>query len=121
MARPKKEETDKRPPPLSFRLTKDDYAAYLAKVKASGMSKSKFFRDCVLNNRTHVIARKQSSTEKGQLLYLFNKASNNINQLAYRANSDHVAGRISERTYAAILAELEELSHLMKATLKNVD
>lgn len=107
--------------PVSFRLTEADHAAYQEKVETSGMKSSEFFRDCVLGNKTQVIARPKASVEKDQLIYLFNKASNNMNQLAHKANAAHLAGSASEATYAGILAELQSLADLMKATIKNVD
>ena len=106
---------------MSFRLTEADYAAYLAKVGASGMKPSEFFRDAVLTNRTRVVAREKASQDKARLLYLYNKTSNNVNQLAHRANSDYLAGTISEATYARILGELHTLTHLLKATINHVD
>lgn len=107
--------------PVSFRLTAADHAAYLEKVEASGMKSSEFFRDCVLGNKTQVIARPKSSAEKDRIIYLFNKASNNMNQLAHKANAAHLAGSVSEDTYKGILAELQTLAHFMKATIKNAD
>jgi len=107
--------------PVSFRLTAADHAAYLAKVEASGLKPSEFFRECVLQNRTQIVARAKASPERGRLLYLFNKASNNINQLAHRANSDHLAGVITAETYTRILADLHGLAHYMKAALKDAD
>ena len=104
---------------VSFRLTAADHAAYLAKVEASGLKPSEFFRECVLQNRTQIVARPKASPERGRLLYLFNKASNNINQLAHRANADHLAGVISEDTYTRILADLHGLAHYMKAAIKD--
>ena len=72
---------------VSFRLTLPDHAAYLAKASAAGVKPSKFFRDAVLTNRTQVVARVQPSSDKRRLIYLFNKASNNLNQLAHTANA----------------------------------
>lgn len=107
--------------PVSFRLTAADHAAYLAKVKASRLNKSEFFRDCVLTNRTQVLARPRASVDKQRLTYLFNKTSNNINQLAYRANADHLEGKADHATYQAILKQLDAITAYMKATLDHVD
>jgi Bacterial mobilisation protein (MobC) len=106
---------------VSFRLTDADHQAYLEKVEASGLKPSTFFRDCVLTNRTQIIARPKSSLEKSRLLYLFNKASNNINQLAHRANSEHKGGGLSDGTYREILDALDDLSRDMKDILRRVD
>lgn len=106
---------------VSLRLADDDHAAYMAKVKASGMGRSAFFRECVLGNKTQVVARPKPSVDKTRLVYLVNKASNNINQLAHRANVDHLAGVVSESTYARILRELQTLAQFMKAAIRNAD
>lgn len=106
---------------IAFRITPADYDAYRAKFEASGLSQSAFFREAVLANRTQVIARPKTSADKRQLLYLFNKASNNINQIAHRANADHQAGKIGESTYRQILAELQTLSAFMKGSIDGTD
>ena len=121
MARPKKDQADKLTRAVSFRLSDADHAAYLAKVEASGLKPSEFFRECVLQNRTQIVARPKASPERGRLVYLMNKASNNINQLAHRANADHLAGVVSEATYTRILAELERLARYMKSAVKDAD
>lgn len=107
--------------PVSFRLTAADHAAYLEKVEASGMKLSDFFRDCVLGNKTQVIARPKSSADKERIIYLFNKASNNMNQLAHKANAAHLAGNVSEATYIGILSVLQIIAQLMNVTIKDAD
>ncbi len=105
----------------SFRLTAADHAAYREKFEASGLTQSEFFRECVLTNRTQVVARSRASLDKQRLLYLFNKTSNNINQLAHRANGDHLEGKTNEATYRAILTQLDAIAAYMKASLDHVD
>ncbi len=106
---------------VAFRLTEADHAAYKKKFGASGLTQSEFFRRHVLNNTTTVIAKPKASEDHRQLLYLANKTSNNINQLAHRVNADHLAGLISERVYVDILAQLQHLSRVMKAAADHVD
>ncbi len=100
---------------VAFRLSAADYAAYKGKVEASGLSPSEFFRDCVLTNRTQIVARPVMTDERRQALFLLSKASNNINQLAHRANADNAAGVINDRTYGEILQSLNGLSAYLKA------
>lgn len=106
---------------VTVRLPVADHAAYMAKVQESGQTQSEFFRDCVLKNRTQVMARPARSLEAKQVLFVVNKAGNNLNQLAHRANSDHSVGKISEATYADILYQLERISRYLKATMRHVD
>lgn len=107
--------------PVAFRLTEADHAAYLAKVQASGLKPSEFFRDAVLTNKTQVVARVQPSDDKRRLIYLFNKASNNLNQLAHTANAAELAGTVTPATYAGILAELQTLADVMLEAIRNAD
>ncbi|MFM0381590.1 plasmid mobilization relaxosome protein MobC [Paraburkholderia strydomiana] len=100
---------------VAFRLTATDYAAYKQKVSASGLSPSEFFRDCVLTNRTQIVARPVMDDERRQALFLLSKASNNINQIAHRANADHATGIIDGRTYRDMLDSLNSLSGYLKA------
>lgn len=56
--------------------------------------------------------------ELRKLQYLYNKTSNNMNQLAHRANSDYLAGKLSESTYSSILAELSEIRRALLSGLE---
>jgi len=107
--------------PIAFRLSEADRAAYLEKVARSGLTQSEFFRQAVLTNRTQVIARPVSSADRRRLLYIFNKTSNNLNQIAYRANSEHVRGQLSEATYEELLTQLQMISRYLKCSLDKVD
>ena len=121
MTNKSKGEGEKLTRPVSFRLTAADHAAYLAKVEASGLKPSEFFRECVLQNRTQVVARVPVSSDKRRLLYLFNKTSNNMNQLAHAANAAELAGTATPATYAGILAELQAIADAMREAVENAD
>ncbi|WP_454862587.1 plasmid mobilization protein [Paraburkholderia fungorum] len=107
--------------PIAFRLSDADRAAYLAKVEQSGMTQSEFFRQAVLTNRTQVIARPVASADRKRLLYIFNKTSNNLNQIAHRANSEHVRGKLSEATYEQLLTQLQLIGQYLRSTINQVD
>jgi hypothetical protein len=105
---------------LNFRIDKESFDAFEDKVKAFGGSRSVFFRDMVLNNKTQVIERKKTTDNTKQALYLLNKSSNNINQLARAANIANQTGKISDNIYSSFLAELENQSQLLRALLDHV-
>ena len=127
---------------VGFRLSAEDHAIYLAKVAASGKNPSVYFRDCVLSNATQLVldgnalstgemerrsraaamllTRKRPAIKNEtmqQLLYVFNKAGNNINQIARRANADHLQGKLSEESYIDILCHLQQIQMFMRAAL----
>lgn len=112
---------DKLSRPVAFRLTDKDHSEWIQKVEQSGLKPSEFFRECVLKNKTQIIAKPRASRDRRRLLYLFNSSSNNINQLARAANGARLSGRISESLYSGILAELQALSDSMKDGLESVD
>lgn len=103
---------------VSFRLPPGELATWQAKVEASGLTASEFFREAVVANRTQVVARARPSADQRRLLYEANKAGNNLNQLAHRANAAHLAGQVSEATYALIVAELDAIRRAMLAALE---
>lgn len=113
MARPRKLESEKLNNTVAFRLLDDEFARYEKKVRNSGLSQSEFFREHVLNNTTQVIARPAASADSKRAVFLLQKASNNLNQLAHRANAAHRANKISESTFATIIDQLRQLNQFM--------
>ena len=113
MARPSKSDDEKLNRTVAFRLTDGDFLGYKKKFSASGLKQSEFFREHVLSNTTQVVARPVASADARRAVYLLQKASNNINQLAHRANSEHLAGVLSEATFLAIVNQLQQLNQFM--------
>ena len=99
--------------------TRQDHQTIIS--NQSPIKPSEFFRECVLQNRTQIVARPKASGDTRRLLYLFNKASNNLNQLAHTANAAELAGTVTPATYAGILAELQMLADLMKKVIHDAD
>ena len=121
MARPKKDRGSKLERAVCVRLTEEDYASWRDKVAKSGLSTSEFFRQAIIRNRTSVTALRQPSAEKRSLIYLYSKASNNLNQLAHRANRDHLRGLLDAETYHAILIVLLQISEYLKQGIADAD
>lgn len=107
--------------PFSFRTGATVGAALLAKIEQSGLSKAEFFRDVALNNKTVVVARPNASLDKKRMQFLFNKTSNNMNQIAHVLNSANTSGRLSESLCKDSLRALEEIAKYLKVALNHVD
>ncbi|QBR04246.1 plasmid mobilization protein [Paraburkholderia pallida] len=107
--------------PVSTRLTDEQWRIFNEKVERSGMSPSEFLRDCILTNRTQIVARPPATVERQRIMYVINRTGNNLNQLAHVANSARVSGRLSESTFVALVDELELITQLLKAHLHRVD
>lgn len=106
---------------ISFRIPVSKEPAFEAKWKSSGMERSEFLVRCVLENKTQVLARQKASVDKERMLFLFAKASNNLNQIAHKANEAHALKKVDEALYRAVLGQLASLSSLLKTGLENVD
>jgi hypothetical protein len=120
MARPKKSE-EGLTEPFMFRLSKSEANVLRSKVAQSNMKPAEFLRDCVLTNRTTVIARPQATFEKTRMQFLFNKTSNNMNQIAHVLNSANVARKLSDAHYKEALANLANISKYLRSALHYVD
>lgn len=106
---------------LNFRIDEETFNTFEKKVDASGLTKSEFFRDMVLTNRTQVIERKKKTDNTQRALYLINKSSNNINQLAKAANIANIKGNVSDNFYINLLESLETHNQLLRSLLNHVD
>lgn len=120
MARPKKNE-EGLTEPFSFRLTKTEAQPLRAKIAQAGVNPAEFLRDYVLKNRTTVVARPKASLEKTRMQYVFNKAGNNLNQLAHVLNRANLSGKMTDSACKQALATLERISQYMRAALNHVD
>lgn len=103
--------------PIAIRLSASDRAVYDAKVAASGMNQAEFFRDVVLKNKTRITALPVMDNDKRKLLRYFQSTSNNMNQLAKRANLENKKGSLSDETYVEVLKSLRQIELMLKQVL----
>jgi MobC-like protein len=106
--------------PVAFRLPRAEREAFLEKVRESGLTQAAFFRECVLTNKTRVVARQAPNIDLKRVTFVVNKAGNNLNQIAHVLNAARLDNSASENTYLAALDTLESIELLLKAHLHNV-
>ncbi|EBY5505858.1 TPA: ribbon-helix-helix domain-containing protein, partial [Escherichia coli] len=63
--------------------------------------------------------KKQKDPDYSKLIFYYNKASNNINQVAKKINSAFAANIISENTMLSGIAVLQNIERLLEAGLDN--
>ena len=89
---------------ISLRLTDEEYQSFHEYFTSLEVSRSEFFRMVILNRLDDNPTLKQKRpVEYRELLRLFNKSSNNINQIAKKINTEYRNGFISESTYLRYL------------------
>ena len=116
MARVKKEHKKDKEQTVTFafRLPISVANWWNEKIEKSGLgNKSAFFRAAVQENKTEIIAKPSASTDQKRAIFLLQKASNNLNQLAHLANSQCLSGKLSDATFALISSQLQQLNQFM--------
>src|SRR5471032_1338149 len=62
-----------------------------------------------------------NALERTRMQFLFNKTSNNMNQIAHVMNSANVAGKLTDAHYQEALTSLVKISQYLKSALNHVD
>ena len=102
---------------ISFRLTASEYEAISIKLQKSTLSRSEFFREVFLRQTYIFNLKEKKPPEYKNLLFIFNKASNNLNQIAKRVNSDNKSGVVSNTTYLKTINQLISINNYLKFRL----
>lgn len=94
---------------ISARLTEDEYADIKLRISdADGkamMKTSEYYKRALLDAVVHI---KDKEVEQYKV-FVLSKISNNINQVAYRLNSDNKAGIIDAKTYDDVLNSMKNI------------
>lgn len=111
-----KETRDNR---VSFRLTDSEYEPFKAIMDELGLKKSDFFRLLITDKLDPEKHSKKNETDYTRLLFLFNKTSNNVNQIAKRLNTLFKSGDIKESDLKKWLIVLSRINQNLLAGLEN--
>ena len=111
---------EKKSKTISFRVLESVYADFEHQCDAANMTKSELFRDYIAQNKVHVIARPAPTRDAKRAVLLLQKASNNLNQLAHRANTDSLTGLLTDEYYQVFTIQLERLNKFMLEQTRGV-
>lgn len=111
-------ESDKRTQMISFRLSVDELAQFESLIRRTGCSLSNFFRE-LLVNPTPVF--KEFTGLRKRLIFIVNKAGNNITQLAYVADTAFQKGLIDDNFQLKWLDMLVSIEELLLAGVDHAD
>ena len=107
---------------IIFRVTEKEKSDFLKRVDDAQTTASDLLRERVLNDEYFIVAREpKASLDKQKLIYLYNKTSNNMNQLAHLANSYNKHGTLSQKQFNQILANLITIRNLLASGIEYVD
>ncbi|MDG4735997.1 plasmid mobilization protein [Pseudomonas aeruginosa] len=105
---------------VAFRVPDEKFAPYEQKLKELGISKSDFFRKLLLE-RLDQVTIVAPSKDNAKLLFLYNKASNNLNQLAHRVHLAYKSEIVSERLYLKLMNSLAAIHALLLSGVDDAD
>ncbi|MFA0073428.1 plasmid mobilization relaxosome protein MobC [Vibrio cyclitrophicus] len=105
---------ENRSVPISFRLTESEFEPYKYVLAKTELTKTDFFRSVFLNKQYTFNVNEKRPVEYDRLLFLFNKTSNNINQIAHKLNGAYRGGIVSEKVYVESLNNLISIERLLK-------
>jgi len=115
---PEKKNKDKV---VAFRLSQNDFSQCEEKLASSNMNKSEFFREVFLKSNVNLTVKSAPSKNMERLTFLFNKASNNLNQIAHQVNSAYLTGKTSEPLYKAVNNALVDIRELLLSEIKDAN
>ncbi len=101
---------------IQLKLTPSEFKPYKALLDSSGLKRAALFKKIVLN-RVVEISETKESPEKERVIFLANKTSNNINQIAKNINQAYRGGVVSEHLYRQTLNNLIALEKLFSGAL----
>jgi len=110
---------------LSLRVPEEDRDLYDSMCKDANLNRSELLR-AIIKTKTNgggVIInapqKKVKDADYSKLIFYYNKASNNINQIAKKINAAFAAQIISEDTMLTGISLLRNIERLLEAGLQN--
>lgn len=94
---------------VQARLTPSEYEPFKRIIAITGIKKATLFKKVILSNRNNAdisVDQPDETEAQRRLVFLANKTSNNINQIAKRLNQAYRGEVVSERNYLKIMNDL---------------
>jgi hypothetical protein len=102
---------------VTFRLSGSEYEPYKKLLEATEIKRSALFRQIFIAKGDVLKLDTAVPKDQTRLLFIANKASNNINQLARHVNVAHKSGMVNEKLYVDTLNKLISLERYFKGAL----
>jgi len=99
---------------IGLRFTEEEYAPFEKVILKTGLSKSEFFRLLLTNRLNEKIKVPAENKKIDKLLFYFNKASNNLNQVAKVLNTAHLKGEVNQATLQHCISLLVKMNDSFK-------
>ena len=115
-----KESRENRSKKITIKLTHSEFERFKESLKVSGLTESSYFRQLLVGKDDVEVSKgEEVPLVDRKLVFLFNKISNNINQLAKNSNRAHLTGLINTTHYKLLLNRLINIEDLLNNMIKN--
>lgn len=106
---------------VSFRLTDEEYQPIKNAIENSTLTKTEICRAVFLNQQFTFNLKQSKPVDYNKLIFIFNKASNNINQIAKVVNTENQKGTLTDEKFNAILNKLITLESYLNGFIESTD
>lgn len=103
---------------ITFRISQADFAPYEKLISESNLKTSEVMREVFLAKSDKAVLPKKQSVDSKKILFLANKASNNLNQIAHKFNLAHNKGTVNEKAYLSLLNSIINIERTFLAASK---
>ena len=103
---------------VQAKLTPSEFEPFQKAMNETGIKQATLIRQVLLANKDFIVEPKEVPKDRARLLFLANKSSNNINQLAKRVHQAYRGGVVSKRLYMQTLNGLKSIQSLMTKAVK---
>ncbi|MGR6830960.1 plasmid mobilization protein [Aliivibrio wodanis] len=105
---------------IGFRLLNEEYDKFKKKAEKANMTLIEFLREGVLKNKSFVVRKEKRSIDKQQLIFLYKKSSNNLNQIAKQIHISNKAGIITKSEMKSAIKHIESIMELLEKGINDV-
>lgn len=104
---------------VQTKMTEEEYEPLNMIINDLGLKQSAVVRALLISRTAEVELPVGKPKELERILFLINKTSNNINQIAKRLNEANKQGVVSEKVFNGAMNALLSISSSLKVVLKN--
>ncbi|MGF1903530.1 plasmid mobilization protein [Aliivibrio salmonicida] len=106
---------------IGFRLLNEEYDKFTKKAEKANMTLIEFLREAILKNKSMVVRKETNSLDKQQLIFLYRKTSNNLNQLTKQVHINNKAGTLTKADMDKAINHLGSIRALLEKGIDNVN
>jgi hypothetical protein len=103
--------------PITFKLTESQYEPYKKVLETTKVKRGTLFREIFLAKIPNDYLGTINSHQADRVVFLANKTSNNLNQLARQVHSAHRSGVVSEKVFVEFLNRIISIEETFRKAI----